>query len=59
MGKKAISKGIRVLSKGKFEARVEYKGKSSNATKHSMYVGEYNTLVQAEKARQDFIINLF
>tara|TARA_R110000772_G_scaffold62137_4_gene139655 strand:- start:616 stop:795 length:180 start_codon:yes stop_codon:yes gene_type:complete len=59
MAKTAISKGIRALSKGKFEARVIYQGKSSNAVKHSMYVGEYDTLVQAQKARQDFIINLF
>lgn len=60
MSKKPISKGIRVLvKKGKFEARVDYKGKSSNAEKHSMYVGEFNTLVEAQKARQDFILNLF
>ena len=60
MAKEAISKGIRVLhTKGKYEARVDYKGKSNNATKHSMYVGEYNTLVEAQKARQDFILQLF
>lgn len=60
MAKKPISKGIRVLkSKGKFEARVEYKGSSKSAIKHSMYVGEYNTLADAENARKDFIISLF
>lgn len=60
MGKKAVSKGIRVLSKkGKFEARVIYTGKNSDAAQHSMYVGEYDTLIEAQKARQDFILKLF
>lgn len=60
MAKAPISKGIRVLkSKGKFEARVDYQGKSKGAVKHSMYVGEYDSLIEAQNARKDFIINLF
>ena len=60
MSKKPISKGIRQLhTKNKFEARVDYKGKSSNAERHCLYVGEYDTLVEAENARKQFIIDLF
>ena len=59
MARPVISKGIRVLTKGKFEARIEHQGKRSDAKKHSLYVGEYDTLAEAQNARKDFIIRLF
>lgn len=69
MAKKPISRGITVLSKTRdlfgtgyseevFEARVEYKGNSSNAKLHSLYVGVYSTLDKAILARQTFILGL-
>lgn len=60
MARDPIAKGIRILSKkGKYEARVDYQGPSSDAKKHSMYVGEFDTPEKAIIARSNFILNLF
>lgn len=53
-------KGIRFLQKkNKFEARVVYKGKRSDSKRHQIYVGEFDTLLAAQNARKQFIIDLF
>lgn len=54
------SKGIRHLkSRNKFEARVFYQGKKSDSKRHEMYVGVFDTRIEAENARKQFIIDLF
>mgnify|MGYP003675647451 CR=1 FL=1 len=59
MAKKPAGKGIVRMSDGRFEARVKYRGKSSNSELHSMYVGMYDTLDSAKVARNKFVVELF